>query len=238
MPRYIPSMPFEDCYGSVGEKTYYHRGGKCYYRRRARPGFPGTMAQMEHLTVHLRALDAWRKLSSASQKRWNDCAIGVVSHRPPFDGKSGISGHNLFVSAFHGFATLGFEHVPHPQPWKAFPPYAIEKVSGAMIEDRMLFVDFDTWLDPAAGDDRYQVLARLQLAKPGGGRDPGKMRSFLSLLPCKAGHSVTGFAIPDYLALWGLDLQEYTIHIRHVLLDRKSGYRSQYLQQSFDFSLP
>ena len=193
-------MPFEDCYGSVGEKTYYHRGGKCYYRRRARPGFPGTMAQMEHLAVHLR--------------------------------------HNLFVSAYHGFATLGQEHVPHPQPWDAFPPYAIEKVSGAMIEDGMLFVDFDTWLDPAAGDDRYQVLARLQLAKPGGGRDPGKMRSFLSLLPCKAGHSVTGFAIPDYLALWGLDLQEYTIHIRHVLLDRKSGYRSQYLQQSFDFSLP
>lgn len=120
-------MPFEDCYGSVGEKTYYHRGGKCYYRRRARPGFPGTMAQMEHLAVHLRALDAWRKLSFASQKRWNDCAVGVVSHRPPFDGKSGISGHNLFVSAYHGFATLGQSMFRTRSPGMRFLPTRLRR---------------------------------------------------------------------------------------------------------------
>ena len=231
-------MPFEDCYGSVGEKTYYHRDGKCYYRMRARPGFPGTMAQMEHMAVHLRALDAWRRLPSGVQKSWNSCAEGVVSHRPPFDGKSGISGHNLFVSAYHGFAALGQEHLPHPRNWEAFPPYAIEKVSGVMVEDGILLLDFDMWIDTSVENERYQLLARIQLTKPGGGRDSGKMRSFLSLIPCKAGRSVTGFALPDYLTLWRLDLPEYTIHIRHVLLDRKSGYRGQYIQQSFDFSLP
>ena len=70
MPRYIPSLPFEDCYGSVGEKTYYHRNGICYYKKRARPVFPGTMLQMEHQTVHLRAIAAWQGLEPSVQKEW------------------------------------------------------------------------------------------------------------------------------------------------------------------------
>ena len=238
MPRYIPSMPFEDCYGSIGDKTYYHRNGVCYSRRRSRPAFPGTMSQVEHLSVHLRALESWRQLSPAIQKSWNTCATGVVSHRPPFDGKSGINGHNLFVSAYHGLASLGNEHTPKPLSWEEFPPYALESVAGAMVEDGMLLLDFNLWMDESAEKDRYQVLARLQLAKPGGGRNPGKMRSFLSLIPCECGQCMIGFAIPDYIDLWGLDLPEYTIHIRHVLLDRHSGYRSQFRQQSFDFNIP
>ena len=237
MPRYIPSMPFEDCYGSIGEKTYYHRNGVCYYRRRSRPEFPGTMSQREHLSVHLRALESWRQLSPADHREWNACAVGVVSHRPPFDGKSGISGHNLFVSAYHGFASLGNEHVPLPLPWESFPAYALESVAGAMIEEGMLLMDFNVWLDENAEKDRYQILARLQLTKPGRGRDPGKMRSFLSLIPCAGGQCTIGFAIPEFTELWGLDLPEYTVHVKHVLLDRKSGYRNQYRQQSFDFSV-
>ena len=188
--------------------------------------------------MHLRALESWRQLLPAEQKEWNASAVGVVSHRPPFDGKSGISGHNLFVSAYHGFASLGSEHVPLPLPWEAFPPYALESVAGAMVEEGMLMLDFNVWLDENAEQDRYQVLARLQLTKPGGGRDPGKMRSFLSLIPCSGGQCTIGFAIPDYIAMWGLDLPEYTVHVKHVLLDRKSGYRNQYRQQSFDFNLP
>lgn len=99
MPKYIPSMPFEDCFGSVGDLTFYHRNGQCYYRKRASPEFAGTMLQMEHQTVHLRALEAWRQLTPDLQKQWNYYSVGVQSHRPPFDGKSGITGHNLFVSA-------------------------------------------------------------------------------------------------------------------------------------------
>lgn len=38
----------------------------------------------------------------------------VEPHRPPFDHKAYISGQNLFVSAYHGFATPGNEHVPSP----------------------------------------------------------------------------------------------------------------------------
>jgi len=38
--------------------------------------------------------------------------------------------------------------------------------------------------------------------------------------------------IPDYTSIWGLDLQSYQIHARCILLDTKTGYRSQFLQVS------
>ena len=100
-------MPFEDCYGSVGDHTFYHRHGKCYYRKRSAPVFPGTMLQMEHQVVHLRALAAWRELPWDTQRLWNKYARPVISHKPPYDNKAHISGQNLFVSAYHGFARLG-----------------------------------------------------------------------------------------------------------------------------------
>ena len=43
---------------------------------------------------------------------------------PPFDHKAFISGQNLFVLAYHGFATLGNEHQPSPVPFESFPPFA------------------------------------------------------------------------------------------------------------------
>ena len=231
-------MPFEDCYGSVGDLTYYHRHGKCYYRKRAAPAFPGTLLQMEHQTVHLRALAAWRELPWDTQNLWNRYALPVISHKPPFDNKAGISGQNLFVSAYHGFARLGQEHVPEPRPWEGFPPYALQGVCGVMVEEDVLLLDFNVWMDTYVEDDRYQILARIQLAKPGGGLNSGKMRTFLALVPCRAGDSVTGFGLVNYIDRWHLDLPAYTVHIRHVLLDRRSGYRSQYIQNSFDIILP
>ena len=37
-----------------------------------------------------------------------------------------ISGQNLFVSAYHGFFTLGDEHVPEPQRFDSIPPFAVK----------------------------------------------------------------------------------------------------------------
>lgn len=231
-------MPFEDCYGSVGDLTYYHRHGKCYFRKRSAPAFPGTLLQMEHQRVHLRALAAWRELSWDTQKLWNRYALPVISHKPPFDNKAGISGQNLFVSAYHGFARLGVEHVPEPCPWEGFPPYALQDVRSVMIEEDVLLLDFGVWMDENVEDNRYQILARIQLAKPGGGLNAGKMRSILALLPCPAGESTISFGLVNYIERWHLDLPSYTVHIRHVLLDRRTGYRSQYIQNSFDIILP
>jgi hypothetical protein len=193
---------------------------------------------MEHQEVHLRALAAWRELPWDTQKLWNKYARPVISHKPPFDNKGGISGQNLFVSSYHGFARLGDEHVPDPMPWEGFPPYALQSICGVMVEEDVLMLDFNVWLDEYAEDDRYQILARIQLAKPGGGRNVGKMRTFLALMPCRAGESLTGFGLVNYIDIWGLDLPAYTVHIRHVLLDRRSGYRSQYIQNTFDIVLP
>lgn len=107
MPRFYPSVLISDAYGSVGEVTFYHRNGKCYYRKRSHSRYPGTAAQTSALDVHRRALAAWREVPQRTQEAWNRLAEDVEPHRPPFDHKAYITGQNLFVSAYHGFATLG-----------------------------------------------------------------------------------------------------------------------------------
>ena len=237
MPKYIPSLPFEDCYGSVGEKTYYHRNGVCYYKKRARPAFPGTMLQMEHQTIHLRAIAAWQSLEPPVQKEWNRCAIGVQSHRPPFDGKSGISGYNLFVSAYHGFARLGHEHVPAPVPWEPFPVYSVDCVSVVGCAEGLLQLGFHILMSDDVEAGRYWLYARIQLAKPGGGVRPGLMRNYLATAGCPAGESIAVVEVPDYAGAWDLDLQTYKIHTRYLLIDSRLGYRNTYRRLSADLML-
>ena len=237
MPKYIPSLPFEDCYGSVGEKTYYHRNGVCYYKKRARPAFPGTMLQMEHQTVHLRAIAAWQSLDTPVQKEWNRSAVGVQSHRPPFDGKSGISGYNLFVSAYHGFARLGNEHVPAPVPWEPFPVYSVDCVSVVGCAEGLLQLGFHILMSDDVEAGRYWLYARIQLAKPGGGVRPGLMRNYLATAGCPAGESIVVVEVPDYAGAWDLDLQTYKVHTRYLLIDSRLGYRNTYRQLSADLSL-
>lgn len=238
MPKYIPSIPFEDCYGSVGEHTYYHRHGKCYYRKRARPAFPGTMRQMEHQTVHLRAIAAWQGLEHSVQLQWNAISPAVIVHRPPFDGKAHMSGYNLFVSAYHGFASLGNEHVPQPVPWEEFPVHAVDSVDSVSMSGGELQLGIRIWMEEGIEAGRYALLVRLQLTKQGGGRDVGKMRSFLAEGNLPGGWSVATVKVEGYAGLWDLDLQAYTVHTRYVLLDRRTGYRNIYKDKSFDINLP
>lgn len=237
MPRYIPSLPFEDCFGSVGEKTYYHRNGVCYYKKRARPAFPGTMLQMEHQTIHLRAIAAWQRLEPSVQQEWNRCAVGVQSHRPPFDGKSGISGYNLFVSAYHGFARLGDEHAPVPMPWEKFPAYSVEEVSVMGHMDGMLRLGFRIKMQEDIEPGRYWFYTRIQLTKPGGGVRPGLMRNYLAKSGCHAGESVIEVEVPDYAGAWDLDLPAYRAYFRYRLIDSKLGYRNNYRRLSQDIIL-
>ena len=129
MPIYPPNIRFSDCWSSVGGITFYHRNGKCYWRSKPAPVFPGTLGQLDHQSVHLRALAAWRTLDHGVQVQWASYARGVAAHRPPFLHENHISGYNLFVSAYHGFATLGQEHVPDPARFEAFPPLYVAFVS-------------------------------------------------------------------------------------------------------------
>lgn len=237
MPKYIPSIPFEDCYGSVGDITFFHRDGQCYYKSRQSPNFPGTAAQLEQKDVHLRAIAAWQGLSSDVQKEWNRCAVGVQSHRPPFDGKSGISGYNLFVSAYHGFVTLGDEHVPTPMPWEEFPAHAVDRVDSVSVVGGTLRLGFAVRMEDGVEAGRYRLLVRLQLAKPGGGRDVGQMRTFLADGFLSGGDSVVVAEVPDYVSKWGLELQEYTVHCKLNLLDARTGYRNIYRMAKYQVKL-
>ena len=153
-------------------------------------------------------------------------------YRPPFDHTSHITGHNLFVSSYHGFARLGDEHVPEPHAFESFPPFAVE-VGVASLVDGMVVLSVNVVIDHALNPERYWLLAKVQLTAPGKGRNSGKMRTVLADRPCGAS--------PLHVAVdpsnWGLDLQEYQVHARFILIDRETGFRSQYQQQSFIISL-
>lgn len=237
MPRYVPSILISDCFGSVGELTYYHRDGVCYVRKRARPKFSGTVRQMERQSVHLRAIAAWQGLDRETQLEWNACAAGVRPHKPPFGGTGGISGCNLFVSAYHGFASLGDEHIPTPMRWEPFPPFSVEGTDTAAVGDGRLALGFKMHIEDDSDVFRYRLLVRVQLTAQGGGFRPGLLRSFVAEEHSPSGDSVATVIIPAYADIWGLDLKEYTVHCRCQLLDTLTGYRDICRRLSFDVLL-
>lgn len=180
------------------------------------------------LSVHQRALAAWRSLPQEVQLQWNALVWNVEPHRPPFDHSTRISGYNLFVSAYHGFATLGKEQVPEPRAFEKFPPFAVE-VGGVSVVEGLLVLPVSVFIAAAFVPERYRLLAKIQLTQPGKGRNPGKMRNVLADRPCGSS-SVNLFIDPG---VWSLNLQHYQVHARFILLDTVTGYRSQYHQQSF-----
>ena len=121
MPKFHPTPIIQDCWSSIGDITFYHRNGQCYWKRKPKPSFNHTPARLDQAQVHHRAILAWQQLQHSVQLQWRELANSVPSHRPPYDDNHHISGYNLFVSAYHGFAQLGREHVPLPQPYPLFP---------------------------------------------------------------------------------------------------------------------
>ena len=222
-----PGLIISDAYGSAGEVTAYHRGGKCFLRKRCSPAYPGTGGQLAALSVHQRALAAWRSLPHEEQLRWEPYARVVEPHRPPFDHVARISGNNLFISAYHGFATLGNEHIPSPVPFEVFPSFRGE-IMGASAEGDTLYIFWKLEMDDP--HCRYRLLTKIQLATPGRGRNPGAMRNFLAEGCANDARLTT--CISDYKSVWVLDLQSYQVHARCILLDTITGYRSQFLAVS------
>lgn len=91
MPRFVPSVLISDCWGSVGDLTFFHKDGRCFYKKKNQCEFAGTDAQNSQLDVHRRALAAWRTLEHSVQLTWNEFAKPVISHKPPFDNTAHIS---------------------------------------------------------------------------------------------------------------------------------------------------
>lgn len=187
---------------------------------------------MRTADVHRRALAAWRELPHSVQLKWNEYAREVPPHRPPFDGRGHITGHNLFVSAYHGFSQMGNEHVPEPVKWRPFPVFTMEYAGCEPAIEGNVMLRFLLSLPDAESPDRYRMLAKIQIGKPGCGKDSGKMRNVLSeSVPCGEVSEVTFF-----VSSAGISTPPFQIHMRYLLLDTETGYRSQYKALSTLFS--
>ena len=218
MPKFHPTTLIEDCWSSIGNITFYHRNGQCYWKRKAHPSFPGTPAQLNQAQVHHRAILAWQQLQHSVQMEWRELAKSVPSHRPPYDNHHHISGYNLFVSAYHGFAQLGVEHVPQPQPFPHFPPSALELLQitqSSGIATLRCHLSLADTVHP----ERWHVSARIQLDPPGVGYDPGKMRSYMGI---RSQDNEIVFNVPNPYT------EDYQVHIRYRLIDYVTGYRNNW----------
>lgn len=221
MPKFHPTPIIQDCWSSIGNITFYHRNGQCFYKRKIKPVFPGTPAQLDQAQVHHRAILAWQQLPHAVQLQWRELAKSVPSHRPPYDDNHHISGYNLFVSAYHGFAQLGLEHVPVPQPYPLFPISHLQLLqidsggsSGFVsLRCRITLQNTD---NPA----RWHVSAKIQLTAPGVGCDPGKMRTYMGI---RCSDNVIVFNVPSQ------GTEDYQVHLRYRLIDVITGYRNNWL---------
>jgi len=229
----FPNILVSDVYGSAGGVTAVHKDGKVCLRRKSSARYPGTAAQLEHLAVHRRALAAWRSLAHEVQLVWNGYAQEVEPHRPPFDGKAWISGQNLFVSAYHGFATLGDEHIPVPCRFEGFPGFAVSGIDAVEVDDVLTMRLSVAGLD-GLDTERYWLYGQVQVVYVGCGTSSRlKWKSVLSRGACAGG--VADMKIAQWREVWpfiGND-KKFSLHMRLVLLDAETGYRSQKWKGNF-----
>lgn len=249
MPAYNPNLLISDCYGSAGSITFYHRDGKCRRRSKSTLSFAATPRQSAVLDVHRRALAAWRTIPDKEKEKWHEIARNVPPHRPPFGSGGHISGHNLFVSAWHGFHTLGNEHIPKPVEFSPFPVFSAELARAEAVNDSDLRIYLRLAMSMSDNPAGYALLCKVQLTEAGMGCNPGKMRNFLAedvpgTVPAgvspEAVPQLTGtvevrtvaVTIPDYRTFSGIVSDSHSLHIRYMLINRETGYRSQYQKLS------
>lgn len=225
--EFKPSVLVSDVFGSAGDVTAVHRDGKTFLRKRRSGEVALTPAQVAHLEVHRRALAAWRSVPQSVQEVWHEYAREAEPHRPPFDHSSWISGQNLFVSAYHGFHTLGMEHIPEPVRCESFPPFAVSAMS-ASVEDVALVLRLSVAGLELAEASRYWLYGRLQLTEVGKGVSSQVSRkSVMASGPCSV--LPVSVLVEDWLELWPavVGLSSFRMHGSFVLLDSVTGYRSQ-----------
>ena len=230
MPRFHPTPIIQDCWSSIGNITFYHRNGQCFYKRKPYTQYRGTAAQLDQAQVHHRAILAWQQLQHSEQLQWRELAKSVPSHRPPYDDNHHISGYNLFVSAYHGFVQLGREHVPVPQPYPQFPSAALEvlEITPSTGVGDSVTIRCRLTLATTVNPDRWHLSARIQLTVPGMGSDPSKMRSYMpaSAGPVEIGQTTSTRDLTFNLTQKGQS--PLCAHIRYRLIDELTGYRNNW----------
>lgn len=225
--EFKPSVLVSDVFGSAGDVTAVHRDGKTFLRKRRSGEVALTPAQVAHLEVHRRALAAWRSVPQSVQEVWHEYAREAEPHRPPFDHSSWISGQNLFVSAYHGFHTLGMEHIPEPVRFGNFPPIAVEVVF-ASLDGASLVLSVSVAGLEFVEASRFWLYGRVQLTELGKGLSSQvTKKTLLASEPCSA--ASVSLVVADWEELWPavVGLSSFRMHGSFVLLDSVTGYRSQ-----------
>ena len=67
MPKFNPNALIEDGWSSIGNITFFHRNGKCFWKRKPYSVFRGAQAQLDQAQVHHRAILAWQHLDHLVQ---------------------------------------------------------------------------------------------------------------------------------------------------------------------------
>ena len=166
---------------------------------------------------------AWASLNRDTQLKWIEYETTAEPHRPPFDHKAHISGNNLFVSAYHGFALMGDEHTPEPQPFQ-IPPFFVS-FDEAIVNDGILRLTVDAHVSPDDNPERYRLYSRLRLTSPGKGYGVRGMKGYLAAGDSSGRMTIT---IPGYTEIWNLTEESFQIQAMSILLDSETGFRSQY----------
>lgn len=227
MPKYHPTLIISDCWSSIGDITFYHRNGQCFYKRKPYTQFGGTSAQVDQTQIHHRAILAWLQLHHSVQLEWCELAKTVPSHRPPYDTKYHISGYNLFVSSYHGFAQFGCEHVPEPQPFPKFPSIALE-ILELIPNEGVVTMHCRLTLADINYPERWNLSARIQLTKHGVGLDPGKMRSYMGTPITPVISSPCLSSVEVIFVINSIIMPEYQIYMQYRLIDSVTGYRNNW----------
>lgn len=225
MPKYYPNNRFSDCYSSVGNITFYHRNGDCYYKAKANPTYPGTSGQQEQLSLHRRAIKAWRTLDHDTQIQWNTLAKNVKSKRPPYNADTHISGYNLFVSAYHGLASTGKESIPTPAPTPSFPILQLEFKTSTVTNTTDLSLKYTATIIPCTLQ-ALTLIGKIQITKPGYRPNTGKYRNYTATLNLTEKTLHASFTIPDYKSQEE-DITCCTIHLKYFLIDMLTGFRNK-----------
>lgn len=132
-------------------------------------------------------------------------------------------------SDFAGTADqLENEHIPAPVMFEPFPIFSMDYLNCLTTDGGLLKLRFRLTLCGAGEPERYRVLGKFQIGEPGCGRNPGMMRNCLSKSIPSGECSVIEFLVPDTVPV----LQMKQLHLRYLLLDTRTGYRSQYHSMS------
>ena len=237
MPSFTPNILVSDCWGSAGQVTFYHRDGKCFWKNKPSSEFSETAGQLDQAQLHHRALEAWRSLDHNVQEEWHRHSDSVVSHRPPFDGTGRISGYNLFVSAYHGFAQLGDEHVHNPAAFEEFPVFVANYAGTEDFDPDGGIIKFRVEMPECLEPESYRLLTKLQFTSPGRGRQPGYLRNFIASENCTSSDCIVSVPVSGIRHQWRVKGDLLQVHCRIILIDSRTGYRSQYKRISFLISL-